>query len=104
MAYEKYLEFTCSCGKVHKGRIIIDGVSAGLEATGAPAGEKFEPIDITTAPNYTIRAKDLPAGRPFWASRDDAELGVKRGEIVSDPATMAAYRAKWPHVMCGVAD
>lgn len=82
----------------------VVGADPGLDGAGFPAGEKFEPIDISNAPNYTIKAKDLPAGRPFWASKTDPELGVKRGDIVSDPATMAAYRAKWPHVMCGVAD
>lgn len=100
--YEKYLEFTGVDGTVYKGRIIIDGVSAGLDATGAPADQGFMPIEISTAPNYTVKAKDVPFGRAIWPSRTDLELGVRRGVLIDDPVILEAYKLKWPHVLCGV--
>ena len=88
MSYEKYFEFECDCGTVHKGRIIIDGVDAGKDATGAKPG-KFVPKSTAGMPKAP--PKPVKKGRYYEGFTAWATVTLSNGKKISEGKKMLAF-------------
>jgi hypothetical protein len=113
--FEKQFEFTGKDGTVYPITVTIGGVDVGVDATGAPAGQGFTPIDTTTwqkkdpvkglffpallppAGSYQIKT---PNGTIVFVSNNWDTFIPAYWEIDKEKSLGYYFRQQFPHVPC----